>query len=109
MDPSTTNTTTTPSPPSPPDVKEIHNPGTMLLLTILVAVLFQIAIYHWQRKHQRSFLMVSLAGLWLVPFGVSVALGNWRFVAVWSVYLLVNAVLLRCSTRKPVDPSTPRY
>lgn len=79
------------------------------MLTLLAAVLFQIAIYQWQKKHYRSFLIVSLAGLWLLPIFIAITFGNRIFMATWTAYLLMNLDIMRKCRRKPISPSTPRY
>ena len=40
------------------------------------------ALHRWQIKDKRSFELVTLMGLWLVPAVVSVHLSCWRFLLV---------------------------
>lgn len=79
-----------------------------MILTLLLVVAFQIGMYQWQKRHQRSYLMVTLTGLWLIPGIIACSLGNILFLVVWAGYFVINALLLRLSLKKPVSTTTPR-
>jgi len=86
----------------------VHNPGTVILGIFLVVVIFQLALLQWRKHYKSSFLVVSLLGLWLVPFLISIYHGYFRFLAIWTIYSIVNGYVLRLTMQQVIDPSTPR-
>lgn len=90
------------------EAQPMVHPELMLLLSFIVAALFQIAIYKWRKYHYRSFLMTSLLGLWILPVIIAITFGNRIFILTWIIYLGMTCILLRLSLKHPVDPATPR-
>jgi len=77
-----------------------------LLLLILGA---QTGLVVWKQKHKRSYELVTLLGLWLMPAIFSIHLHFWRFLVVWVAFTAVTLHLLYlCSGKKKVDKETPR-
>ncbi|GAX79202.1 hypothetical protein CEUSTIGMA_g6642.t1 [Chlamydomonas eustigma] len=77
--------------------------GTMFLM--LGA---QTALFLWKQRHKRSYELVTLIGLWLMPSLFSWHLNFWRFLSVWSLYSCITLYLLYCCTRPQLDVSMPR-
>lgn len=42
----------------------------------------QVGLFWWKKRHQRSYDLVTLAGLWLMPPFICVQLKFWRFLLV---------------------------
>ncbi|RKP03355.1 hypothetical protein CXG81DRAFT_9641 [Caulochytrium protostelioides] len=78
---------------------------------ILLFVLFgsQLGLLAWKRFSPRSFKHASAAGLWLVPALLAVSAGNGRFVALWLLFSLANAAIIRQALRKPLPPRLCQY
>ncbi|CAG9465085.1 unnamed protein product [Pedinophyceae sp. YPF-701] len=76
--------------------------------TIIFIVLAQLALVQWRKRHKRSYDVVSLIGLWFVPFGIAIRLGFVRFILVWLAYSAATGFVLYLSTRKPLAQNTPR-
>jgi RING finger protein 121 len=78
------------------------------LVFVIFLLLSQAGVVLWKRLRPRSFLRISLFGVWIFPFGVSVYYFYWRFLAAWSFFTLSTLYLLFLCTRKPLDKRTPR-
>ncbi|CAG8685382.1 11093_t:CDS:2, partial [Scutellospora calospora] len=69
--------------------------GTMALILLGALLGFQFLILYWKQKHYRSFQMVTLIGLWLIPmyiFGFQAHF--WRFMTIWALYSGINSFSL---------------
>ena len=51
----------------------------IFLFTIIFA---QSALVAWRKRHKRSYELVTLIGLWLIPPIISIISGFWRFILV---------------------------
>ena len=49
-----------------------------------------------------------MLGMWLIPFGISVHFGHYRFIIIWIIFTLLTGFVFRRSTRTPLKKSTPR-
>lgn len=81
----------------------------MLFGILTAVVLFQILLYQWERRHKKSFMAVSLFGLWLLPMVNALQGGMSIFVAAWVLYTVVNVVVMRKTMAQTLDPKTPRF
>lgn len=86
-----------------------NSPLGSLLLALSVTVIFQVALYAWQKKHRRSYLAVSLAGLWLIPIFIAISFSNIYFIIMWCIYSTFMGLIFKKATRKPLESNTPRY
>lgn len=81
--------------------------GTLLLLlTFMVGG--QCLIFYWKKHHYRSFMNVTLAGLWLFPLAWSVYYHWWRFVTVSGVFSVATGYYVYVASRVPLDVRAPR-
>ncbi|XP_055333573.1 E3 ubiquitin ligase Rnf121-like [Paramacrobiotus metropolitanus] len=80
----------------------------MFLILIVTLVLAHIALTIWKKRHFRSYQAVSLVGLLVVPVVISINHAWYRFVAVWSVFCTITALVMSKGMRKPVAASTAR-
>ena len=64
--------------------------------------------YRWRQWSLRSYGLVSLAGLVIVPVGFSVVLGYVRFLCIWAVWMVATAYYVRLALSVPLAKSTPR-
>jgi len=71
-------------------------------------VSFQTFLVHCRKKHDRAYIMVSLAGLWIIPaiMGVYV-LWPWM-LTIWSVFTLTVGHIMFLATRRELASNTPR-
>lgn len=80
------------------------------MLLILFGALFvsQILLILWKQKHARSYNVVSLTGLWIIPCLVSCYHGYWRFVGCWILFTIVTSYVIKLARCKPLGGKTPR-
>ncbi|KAF8065963.1 rnf121 [Scenedesmus sp. PABB004] len=94
------------------DVEEDRiSPGWAVLLMYMMLFMIlgaQTGLVVWRKQHKRSYELVSLAGLWLMPAVFSVHLKFWRFLAVWAVYSGVTGYLVGQCLGKRVHHTLPR-
>jgi len=80
------------------------------MLLVLVGALFvsQILLIVWKQKHPRSYNVVSLLGLWLIPLGVSIYHFYWRFIIIWAIFSCITLRVMQLARRRPLGGKTPR-
>jgi len=76
-----------------------------LIITIILA---QITLHWWKRTRYRSFMTVTLIGLWVIPTAMSLWMHWWRFVLFWSVWTSYTLYMVSLSSKAPLAKSTPR-
>ena len=81
----------------------------MLILSLFAVVMSQVGLYRWRQWHRRSYTLVTLVGLWLIPAGVSLfAASVLRFQLTWIAFSAATIWQIKQSRRKPLDAATPR-
>lgn len=81
----------------------------VVFLTLIVgAAAISIGINLWKRWHLRSFQLVSLVALWLLPAINGVYSGWSRFLVAWTAYTAATAYILWTASRKPLARETPK-
>jgi RING finger protein 121/175 len=68
----------------------------------------QTGLFMWKKKNKRSYDLITLVGLWLVPAAFSAQLHFWMFLIVWFLYSLVTGFLIYKCTKKKMNSTTPR-
>uniref|UniRef100_A0A6B2LCV8 RING-type domain-containing protein n=1 Tax=Arcella intermedia TaxID=1963864 RepID=A0A6B2LCV8_9EUKA len=48
-------------------------------------------------------------GLWTMPFLISLSVGFWRMIVVWSFWTLTTAYIIKQARAQPLQPRTPRF
>ncbi|XP_061846174.1 E3 ubiquitin ligase RNF121 isoform X2 [Colius striatus] len=80
----------------------------MVLILIATLVLAQLLLVQWKQRHPRSYNMVTLFQMWVVPLYFTIKLNWWRFLLVWVLFSAVTAFVTFRATRKPLVQTTPR-
>ncbi|XP_075410168.1 E3 ubiquitin ligase RNF121-like isoform X2 [Tenrec ecaudatus] len=80
----------------------------MVLILIATLVVAQLLLVQWKQRHPRSYNMVTLFQMWIVPLYFTVKLHWWRFLGVWSLFSAITAFTTFRATRKPLIQTTPR-
>jgi RING finger protein 121 len=100
------------SPPMPGE-DDIPRMNPFLAIILLYGVMLlmvgaQTGLFLWKKRHRKSYELVTLIGLWLMPALFSFHLKFWRFLLVWTVYSAVTGRLLYLCTQKKLARTTPR-
>ncbi|XP_071995390.1 E3 ubiquitin ligase RNF121 isoform X2 [Engystomops pustulosus] len=80
----------------------------MVLILIATLVVAQLLLVQWKQRHPRSYNMVTLFQMWIVPVYFTVKLHWWRFLGIWIIFSLITAFITYRATRKPLEQTTPR-
>lgn len=111
--------TTIPSPPPPhththalhsehANDPEVKYAAEIFYVTVFALCGVQSLLVWWKKAHRRSYELVSLAGLWLVPAGLALQFRFWRFAGAWALYSAAALFFLSRAAARPLAPSTPR-
>lgn len=95
----------------PIDADTVVSPGVAIMLLYLLLFLMvgaQVALFVWKKKHKKSYELVTLMGLWVMPAIFSIQLHFWRFMTVWVVFSAVTGYLIYQCSQKKLASSTPR-
>ncbi|XP_048412918.1 RING finger protein 175 isoform X1 [Stegostoma tigrinum] len=80
----------------------------MVLILIATLVIAQIVLVQWKQHHCRSYNLVTLLQMWLVPLYFTVKLYWWRFLSTWGMFSVITSYVIFRATRKPLSGRTPR-
>lgn len=80
----------------------------MMLVLVVTLVVAQVLLVQWKKRQYRSYSLVTLLGLWLIPVSISCYQQWWRFIIVWVLYSILSALILRSAAQRPILGSTPR-
>ncbi|KAJ3034135.1 hypothetical protein HDV00_005420 [Rhizophlyctis rosea] len=81
--------------------------ATMALILISSLFFSQLAITLWKKFHPRSYNIVTLLGLWLVPPILGYRAGNYRYVLIWFIFSVLNGFVVRLALQNPMKSTTP--
>eukprot|EP00118_Oscarella_pearsei_P016598 m.160340 g.160340 ORF g.160340 m.160340 type:complete len:311 (+) comp38767_c1_seq1:67-999(+) len=87
--------------------EEMH--AEMTIIFFLIMIIAQISLVAWKKTHPKSYHVVTLIGLWLIPMMFVFYLGWWRMVTIWSVFTVATSYVLFRATRNPMETTTPRF
>jgi RING finger protein 121 len=77
-----------------------------LLLFIVVA---QVSLMYWKQRSPKSFELITLAGMLILPPAFALYHLYWRFLIIWSLFAAVTAFFLsKPFLEKPLRVTTPR-
>ncbi|XP_043556120.1 RING finger protein 175-like isoform X4 [Chiloscyllium plagiosum] len=80
----------------------------MVLILIATLVIAQIVLVQWKQHHCRSYNLVTLLQMWIVPLYFTVKLYWWRFLSTWGMFSVITSYVIFRATRKPLSGRTPR-
>ena len=52
---------------------------------------------------------VTLFGMWTIPFYLSIQMGFWRMLVIWTIFSVVTIFVMFKATRKKLHVNTPRH
>ncbi|XP_055975132.1 RING finger protein 175 isoform X3 [Sorex fumeus] len=80
----------------------------MILIFLCALVLAQVVLVQWRQRHCRSYNLVTLLQMWVVPLYFTIKLYWWRFLSMWGMFSVITSYILFRATRKPLSGRTPR-
>jgi len=80
----------------------------LFLFLCLLLILSQFALFWWKKYHYKSFQIVTLFGLWVIPCVLGAISGYIRFILIWILWTGVTAFLLRKASTSPIEKETPK-
>ncbi|XP_066217020.1 RING finger protein 175 [Saccopteryx leptura] len=80
----------------------------MILIFFSTLIIAQIVLVQWRQRHGRSYNLVTLLQMWVVPLYFTIKLYWWRFLSLWGMFSVVTSYILFKATRKPLSGRTPR-
>ncbi|XP_069412750.1 RING finger protein 175 isoform X1 [Ovis canadensis] len=80
----------------------------MILIFLCALVVAQIVLVQWRQRHGRSYNLVTLLQMWVVPLYFTIKLYWWRFLSMWGMFSVITSYILFRATRKPLSGRTPR-
>jgi len=86
--------------------REVASFAFYTLLAIII--LFQWMLHKWKKKHNRSYLIVTLAGLLFFPSYVAWKLSYYRMLSLLAAFVCSSTYLVFLARQVPLDGETPR-
>ncbi|XP_060532449.1 E3 ubiquitin ligase Rnf121 [Cylas formicarius] len=80
----------------------------MVFILILTLIVAQVVLIEWKKRHYRSYSIVTLIGMWMVPFILCLKNRWWRFIFIWLLFSCMTGLIFRKAVQKPLDRTTPR-
>ncbi|KAM5255720.1 LOW QUALITY PROTEIN: RING finger protein 175 [Ctenodactylus gundi] len=78
----------------------------MIFIFLCALVIAQVALVQRQR-HGRSYNLVTLLQMWVVPLYFTIKLYWWRFLSMWGTFSVTMSYVLFRAARKPLSGRTP--
>jgi RING finger protein 121 len=80
----------------------------MVLILLVTLVVSQFFLVFWKTKHFKSFQFVTMIGMWIIPFIISLKLLHVRFIIIWIIFTVITSIVAFKSSRVPINRTTPR-
>ncbi|CAH1996246.1 unnamed protein product [Acanthoscelides obtectus] len=80
----------------------------MVIILIVTVIVAQVVLIEWKKRHYRSYSIVTLLGMWVVPIILCLRNHWWRFIFTWLLFSCITGLIVRKALQKPIDRTTPR-
>ncbi|KAL2080403.1 hypothetical protein ACEWY4_024196 [Coilia grayii] len=80
----------------------------MVLILIVTLIIAQLVLVQWKQRHPKSYNLITLFQMWIVPLYFTTKLHWWRFLVTWFLFSIITAFVTFRATRKPLTCTTPR-
>lgn len=80
----------------------------MIIILFITLIGAQVILVEWKRRHHKSYQLVTLAGMWIIPLGLSLKNSWWRFIFLWLLFTCITALIVKKAVETPIEKTTPR-
>jgi RING finger protein 121 len=80
----------------------------MFIILIVTLLLAQIVLVEWKKRHYRSYMMLTLVGMWTIPICFSGYNLWYRFIFTWCLFTILSGTVVKKALEKPLSCTTPR-
>jgi len=80
----------------------------MVFILVITVIVAQVALVEWKKRHQKSYQLATLFGMWIIPLGMCLKNQWWRFIFLWLIFSCITGLIVRKAVEKPIQGSTPR-
>lgn len=85
-----------------------ENSGYVLLYLIILLIITQFMLVYWKKYYNKSWNIVSLILLWLIPIIWSTSLQFYLMIVIWSLFTLSTLYVFHLARQRPLNKHTPR-
>ncbi|VDD79565.1 unnamed protein product [Mesocestoides corti] len=80
----------------------------MFLILVFFTFGAQFALMAWKKYYPKSYHLLTLLGMWIVPICYSIYMLYVRFIITWFLFSLITGVMVYLSSCHRISTSTPR-
>lgn len=85
--------------------EEMH--FTMMMIFFVAIFCVQLFLVFWKTRYTRSYQVLSLLAVWLIPVYYCIKLVFWRMFTCWLIFTAISMFILKKASAKPLNPDTP--
>ncbi|XP_023247213.1 RING finger protein 121-like [Copidosoma floridanum] len=80
----------------------------MVFILIITVFVSEVILITWKKRHYKSYQLVTLIGMWIIPLVLALRNYYWRFIFFWLVFSCITGLIVRKTVEKPMQGTTPR-
>ncbi|XP_046623699.1 RING finger protein 121 isoform X1 [Neodiprion virginianus] len=80
----------------------------MLLILLVTLIVVQVFLVEWKKRHYKSYQMITLLAMWVIPLVLCIRNQWWRFIFLWHVFSCITWLIVRKALQRPIQGTTPR-
>ncbi|XP_015520256.1 E3 ubiquitin ligase Rnf121 isoform X1 [Neodiprion pinetum] len=80
----------------------------MLLILLVTLIVAQVFLVEWKKRHYKSYQMITLLAMWVIPLVLCIRNQWWRFIFLWHVFSCITWLIVRKALQRPIQGTTPR-